>query len=469
MDSRANTMFVKGESPSFKLAGPRYVVLGVDPLEDPAQVYVDIEVSRLAGEPHEEWECVFQSLKQLGPWRKGNNMTPRQRYINTSTFLNREQPAEVDIPSWQENVNRFARRLTLKSLVDILKKTVCDTSLLFNDIFEIPEELTGSGPTSSALRSRISNNTLFLWFMALDTYSKCIIFLESVMRFLQAKAAPIRLAIDDIFCDLFTQLIRPTFVTYVKKTTSPDRTLSPTCDIKLLPVTQCVNNFLLKSIDVLPSSTLCSDYVRSNIPPFAVEGEFMDGQGYDDILKLVCNRNDVYESSDSDESEISTNSVKRKRNMHANDVIKRARNNIVAYTMIEGYNDNTISPINVYYRTEPIITSSHNYLLFPFIDDDSEHVEENILFFVKIKQDAAVSLLLPGLFRHKQFLTGTCQNMPSSRRTTQESEKKVWRYTLADYSPMRSCTDKDMCLRNELDIGTKTLNSRLVDVRRLFL
>ena len=501
--------YISDEPPSVKLAGPKYVVLAPDPLEDPERVYCDVVVRKISTRaPEEEWEKLYTKLKSIGSWRKNviaevsettrRQLDPsldmrkiRQEFINAVTFINRERPAEVDLPEWQERPNEFARRLSLKHLVRMIMDSgiVRSKKVLYTDIFEDPAELVyAPGAIGHANRARFTQESLIEWFFAFDTYSKCIVFIEAVVRYMQAQAGPIVFLLDDIFCDVFTPVVRPSYLSMVRDT-PPELTIASTKDVRLLPVTECVKNFLLRNVDVTQFSKIGADYEcarhrntswQTTMAETILPAPLTMVESIKRILSRRDNETGTISSTDDnddngygDGSGANISSTKRmKRSLPTSDEkrTKRAKEDVSIYSMIEGYEDGVISPVNVHCRREPIIISSHNHLLFPVFDSGSGRSEANILFFVKLRPEAAASLLLPGLFVNAgQFRSGLCKRM---ERNTSGSYVNgaagMWKYSLADYCPLKSFTEGISHQHTTSDNGTATTGSRLVDVRQLF-
>lgn len=463
--------FICGESPSHKLAGPKYVVLAPDPCEDPDRIYVDVVVKKThdSRQLSNEWYRLFTDLKNLGSWRKKSDCSLnlddklRQKSINTLTFTCREDPAPVDLPQWQESNNTFARRLTLRhlTLIFLRSKIIKSRNDVFTSLFEDPAELVNvGGARGIASRARFTRESLVQWFFSLDTYSKCLTFLQAVIRYLDAQATPVSLSLDDIYCDVFSQIMRPTIITRVKQIT-PEKSLSPTSDTKLLPVTHCINNFLKKTVEVTQLSQLYRSATGSssscNIPP-APESNI-------ETIKRIL-RTDGASSDEEDGDD--EHSVKAKATSYRGPFNKKKRknNDIDSFSIFEGHKDGgVLSPFVVYVRREPIVTTAHNYLLFPVFASNKPEAE--ILFFVTLKASSTAALFLPGLFRNKnQYLCGDCKWMMNNSSGSNEPEV-MWKYSLADYSPLTSCTEETSPRTKTSGVGTTTIRLKHLDVQPL--
>ena len=505
--------FVRGEAPSHKLTGPKYVIVAPDPCEDPERIYVDVVIKKTQDSRHltEEWEKMVLELKKLGPWASGTYTTSspdlaldekhRQAAMDRLTFISRLDPAAVDLPEWQESNAEFARRLTLRHLCTIILESgaLVSKENLFNEIFEKPPEVATAGNiTGMANRGRFTQESLVEWFFTFDTYSKCIIFYEAVARYLDAQASPVNLSLDDIYCDVYSQILRQTYLTRVDNTVSPERSLAPTSDIKLLPVSECVRNFITSAVEVTFFSHTRREYkiatgalklngpgcpsANRPVPP----GAETKMESIKRLLKQDQNEEAVSSDGEYEEGDATVETrVKRKAAPYRgsfNNKLQRTGNNnkkdsnIEAHSIIEGYMSGHISPLTLYLRNEPLVPSAHNHLLFPVFADERPGAE--ILFFMHPKIETAASLLLPGLFRNKkQYLCGNCKWMnmegktPTSRVSSaagSKDTKETWRYSLADYCPLRYCTGEISLQLEKSGGGTSTLSSKHLDVQPLY-
>nr|AKS10625.1 wsv415-like protein [Metopaulias depressus WSSV-like virus] len=478
--------FICGQSPSHKLAGPKYLVIVPDPCEDPDRVYVDVVVKKTQDprELTEEWDKVFDELKKLGSWRcgsgdedEGTEEKHRRAAIEKLSFVGRPNPAAVDLPECQESNSEFARRLTLRHLCHIILRSdiVKSKGDLFNAIFEKPKEVASAGNARGlAYRARFTQESLIDWFFSFDTYSKCIIFLEAVTRYLDAQATPVSLSLDDIYCDVFTQIIRQAYITRVNNSaTSPEKSLAPTPDTRLLSVTDCIKNFLTSTVEVTDFSFTGSEYriatntssSTSPILPPAAETNM------ESIKKILCRDGQAITSEEEEEEEEYKNKrrIKRKAVLYRGPFNKKKKRKtdegVVLYSVIQGYKEGVLSPLTVYIRNEPLVPSAHNHLLFPVFADEKAGSE--ILFFMHPKLTSAASLLLPGLFRNKkQYLFGDCKWMNSNSKEEGE-EEETWKYSLADYCPLKYCTEEISLQQKKLGIGTTISSLTHVDVQPL--
>ena len=472
--------FIRGQSPSHKLAGPKYLVIAPDPCEDPERVYIDVVIKKTQDlrQLTKEWDKLFDELKKLGSWRRGsgdkNEGTEekhRRAAMNTLSFVARPDSAAVDLPEWQESNSEFARRLTLRHLCRIILSSniVKSRKDLFNSIFKKPWQVASAGNARGiANRARFTHESLIEWFFSFDTYSKCIIFFEAVTRYLDAQATPVSLTLDDIYCDLFTQILRQTYITRVNNSaTSPENALAPTSDTRLLPVTDCIENFLTSIVEVTDFSSTDSEYRFANsssstspvIPPAA--------ETYMESIKRILCRDGATTSEEEEEIEEECKiSVRRKAIPYRGPFSKKKKTNtgenVVLYNIIEGYKEGDLSPLTVYIRKEPLIPSAHNHLLFPVFADEKPGSE--ILFFMHPKPISAAFLLLPGLFRNKkQYLCGDCKWMNSK-----EDDEETWKYSLADYCPLKYCTEETSLQPKKFEIGTTISSLTRLDVPPLY-
>nr|BDT63451.1 MAG: wsv415-like protein [Sesarmops intermedium nimavirus]GBG35618.1 wsv415-like protein [Sesarmops intermedium nimavirus] len=474
--------FIRGQPPSHKLAGPKYLVIAPDPCEDPERVYIDVVVKKTR-QPTEEWCKLFDKLKQLGPWRcgsgdedEGTEEKHRRAAMEKLSFVGRLDPAAVDLPKWQEPNNEFARRLTLRHLCHIILNSniVKSKKDFFNAIFETPWEVASAGNARGlANRARFTQESLINWFFSFDTYSKCIIFLEVVIRYLDAQATPVSLSLDDIYCDVFTQIIRQTYITRINNSAaSPEKSLAPTPDTRLLPVTDCIKNFLMQSVEVTDFSFTGREYRfattinNTSLPPAAETNM--------ESIKRIFSRGGQETTSEEEEEEEKEEEYKNKRSVKRKAVPyrgpfrkknkRKTDDGAMMYSMIDGYKEERISPLIVYIRNEPLVPSAHNHLLFPVFADEKPGSE--ILFFMHLKLFSAASLLLPGLFKNKnQYLCGDCKWM---NKNSKEEEEETWKYSLADYCPLKYCTEEISLQQKKLGIGTTISSLTRLDVQPLY-
>lgn len=486
------TEYICGQSPSHQLAGQKYLVIVPDPCEDPDRVYIDVVVKKMQDSSYltREWNRVFDELKNLGPWRcgsrgkdKGTEEKHRRATIDKNlSFVGRLDPAAVDLPESQESDSEFARRLTLRHLCHIILRSdiVKSKRDFVNAIFEEPWEVVSAGNVRGiANRARFTPESLIDWFFSFDTYSKCIIFLEAVIRYLDAQATPVSLSLDDIYCDVFTQILRRTYITRINSSaSSPEKSLAPTSDTRLLPVTDCIKNFLTSTVEVTDFSFTrneyrfatntngCSSISTGSVIPSAAETTV------ESIKRLLCEDGQTTTSEEEDEEDNRNGvSVKRQLAPYRGPFSKRKKrkteDDVVSYSLIDGYKEGGLSPLIVYVRNEPLVPSAHNHLLFPVFADDKPGSE--ILFFMHPKLTSAASLLLPGLFRNKnQYLCGDCKWMNNNNNSTgEEEEEETWKYSLADYCPLKYCTEETSLQQKKLGIGTMISSSTHLDVQPL--
>ena len=471
------TEVICGQSPSHKLAGPKYLVIAPDPCEDPDRVYVDVVVKK-THDPRQftkEWVKLFDELKKLGSWRcgtrgedeEGTEERHRRVAMENLSFVGRPDQAAVDLPEWQESNSEFARRLTLRHLCKIILRSdiVISKKDLFNAIFEKPWEVVSAGNARGlANRARFTQESLIGWFFSFDTYSKCIIFLEAVTRYLDAQATPVSLSLDDIYCDVFTQIIRQTYITRISNSAAhPELSLAPTSDMRLLPVTDCIKNFLMSAVVVTDFSFTGREY-RFATNTNNIASPPTTETNMESIKRILCGDGQTSGEEDEKEKIDSKRTVKRKAVSYRGPFKKKKREDgAMLYSVIEGYKEGVLSPLIVYVRHEPLVPSAHNHLLFPVFADEKPGSE--ILFFMYPKLTSAASLLLPGLFRHKkQYLCGECKWMNNSSG----EEGETWKYSLADYSPLKYCTEEISLHQRRLGIGTTISSLTHLDVQPLY-
>lgn len=494
--------FIHGEPTSHKLAGPKYVVLAPDPCEDPDKVYVDLVVKICPGSSRsmsDVWENVTEKLRELGPWSSDGEPSSttsaatttvaaasaaavgnRREAMKTLVFVGRLDPAPVDEQQWLEQKNMFARRLSLKHLCDIIESSgaITNKKQFFTELFQTPEEVVHAADIMGiANRSRFTLESFTNWFFSFDTFSKCMVFYEAVNNYLQANASPLSLILDDIYCDVFTQIIRQSYITRVSvKQTLPDMALSPTEDTKLINIKECVSNFIMNDIQTNDLSFTRRDY-RLVTSIYGTVGTFENNSVGAVPGSAITSRDKapVTESS----IDIIRKTLKRKSSdtYRVPFAKRRKQTTVTRYIMIEGSVNGTVSPITVYVRNEPLVPTVHNHLLFPVFSLEREG--SNILFFLKLRPFVAAALLLPGVFNHKNnYLHGDCKWMqqqqqpaspllpPSKSLPTRSST--VWRYTLADYSPLKSSFRETLHPTKTYGNGTTTTGRRQRSVQPLY-
>nr|BDT62678.1 MAG: wsv415-like protein [Metapenaeus ensis nimavirus]GBG35484.1 wsv415-like protein [Metapenaeus ensis nimavirus] len=488
---------IYGQSPSSKLAGPKYLVLGLDPCEDPTKVYIDVVIKKCIGfKPLlPEWERVFSDLWEIGAWK-------RNPATNVS-FVTRLDPvpAPVELPQWQQSIYGFARRLTLKELCSLLLRSgiVKSKSGLFDLLFEMPHEIVSAGGMKGlANRARFTKTSLIEWFFSFDTYSKCILFFEVVCWYLATQASPVMLFLDDVFCEVFSHILRPTYITRIKASVSYENLLAPTLDTRLVPLTEFVENFLRTPIVIRGLLASDSEYKFIDgvtVPPTSdktdvesvksiLRGE--DRHGVDSSSSSPSPDDDDDEDDDEDDDDDDDTPradrgyiavTKRKAPLYRGPFQKSSKSikrfsHTIQYSTIEGHQSGSLSPLTIHVRSEPIVPHTHNHLLFPVFSSDNPGAE--ILFFVRPKLTAAVALLTPGVFNRKgNYLCGECPSIRTSPKTTPltvaapQRQGDVWRYTLADYCPLRHYTEEMLRPPTTSGDGTRTSDLKHLDVQPL--
>ena len=131
------------------------------------------------------------------------------------------------------------------------------------------------------------------------------------------------------------------------------------------------------------------------------------------------------------------------------------------YTVKNGYSScgKTIEPFSLSVRKEAILSSQgsllREQLLFPVYSSDPP---DDVLFFVKPKKTTIATLFLPGLFRSRgQFLSGDCEGLAPS---SPSNNTVKWRYTLADYTPIRGGVGAEIKNRPGFYVSSKNGSSK---------
>nr|BDT63547.1 MAG: wsv415-like protein [Pasiphaea japonica whispovirus] len=458
--------FIREESPAHKLSGAKYIVVGPDPCEDPETVYVDIvvRIQADARELSKEWGILVKKLKAIEPWSvqisssspPGYYEKQRKNTIKELSFITREDPVGVHLRCLQGCRNEFARRMTLKELCDIILSSGCVVSKkhLFNLLFDIPWEIKGAvNVTGIANRSRFTVESMIEWFFNFDTYSKCILFLEIINRHLQCQASPLSILLDDVYCSVFSKIIRQSYITKVNSdANAPESTLSATSDIKLLRIDECVKNFITTNLD---------------ITQLMFTNSRMSSALYGDQQNQLLTKNESTTTNIE-----SVKKILKRKNADSSCVYRsqftktpQKNSGITTYSTIKGYNNGKLSPIHVYIRNQPIVPNAHNHLLFPVFSAESPGAD--ILFYLNLKPVTAAYLLLPGIFRHPhQFLTGDCKWLGNKDKPVSSTKYyPMWKYTLADYCPLRSYMEEMLPPTKTLEDGTTNIRNKLLNAR----
>lgn len=358
-----------------------YEILSPDPLENSKMIYVDVKVSIL-DVINSESEKVTRTLNNLDQIKDEN-----------IRFITRE----VDV---DECYDEFYRRISLFNLAKLISDTYKDNKEdIVDALFEPPAAITEENNLMSLTnRSRFTKEALQDWFFDLDTYSKCITLVETFSCNLHLVDAPVRLDIYDIYCKTYTRINRLVHLNMIDKSDikTQFRELSILEDVKATPVNNVLTNFLSFTPDVHNKIMFERD---ENVASFH------------DFFKTIK------------EKDLQQPIKKRLKTIH--DEIK-------TYTIKNGYSlcGASIEPFSISVRKEAILPSvNRKQLLFPVYS--SSGPDDDVLFFVKPKKTTITTLFLPGLFRSRgQFLSGDCRDL----MTTDTSQ---WRYTLADYTPIR--------------------------------
>lgn len=294
-------------------------------------------------------------------------------------FITREEnQAPVSVEPWIESQFLFYRRLPLYNLATLIRDSYReDRRAIFDELFEDPEEMTQNSDLMSLTnRSKFSKESLEDWFFDLDTYSKCIALVEIFSRKLYESMASVRIDVYDLYCRRFSGIKRQVAIGLLDDNDFHTRlkNLSPLSDVKLVSASKVISDFLS-----FTTSTVTSEVSKR-------------------LSMMIDNRGDG-----------GLPSVNKLR-------------------VLDGYDSSSISPFEVEIRTRPKIGIAQvfNQLLFPVYAEEKE-----ILFLMKIRPRMVATLFLPGLFRNReQYYSGLCRNL--TRNKWQQ-----WRFTLADYSPVR--------------------------------
>lgn len=291
-------------------------------------------------------------------------------------FITREEnQAPVSVEPWRESPVLFYRRLSLYDLATLIRDSYKeDRRAIFDELFEDPEEMTENSDLMSLTnRSKFSKESLEDWFFDLDTYSKCITLVEVFSRKLYESMASVRIDMYDLYCRRFSGIKRQVSIALLDDSDFDTR---------------------LKNLSPLPDVRLVS------------------------ASKVI-----------SDFLSFTTSTVTKRLSMITADRGDDEAPSVKKLRVTDGYESFSISPFEVEIRTRPKVGISQffNQLLFPVYAEDKE-----ILFLMKIRPHMVATLFLPGLFRSReQYYSGLCRGLTSNNGGRQ------WRFTLADYSPVR--------------------------------
>ena len=415
-----------------------YVILCPDPLEDAKTVYVDVKVSILdvIGDEDEQ-EKVTIALKALGPWKPQKDIR----------FITREEDrARVDVDPRYERYHEFYRRLSLFNLANCISVVYKDSRMdLVDELFETPTAITEENNLMSLTnRSKLTKEVLEDWFFNLDTYSKCITLVEAFSRNLHLVDAPVRLDIYDVYCKTYARVNRLVHLNMIDKSVLKTqlRELFVLKDVKVTPVDNVLANFL--------SFTPNVHYFDNNMSKRYDREEGVAGFG--DLFKTLADLIPTYSSSSSSSSSSLLRPAKK---------CLRKSDETETYTVKNGYSScgKAIEPFSLSVRKEAILSSEgsllREQLLFPVFSSESP---DDVLFFVKPKKTTVATLFLPGLFRSRgQFLSGDCKGLVPS---TPSNNIVKWRYTLADYTPIRGGGGAEMRNRSGFYVSSKSGSSK---------
>lgn len=214
----------------------------------------------------------FPSTSRKRKMGKRHQLCPRNSHRVERLFYVKQNCAQVNTPQ-DELSCEFSRRLKLKEFALMIQECgfIKSRDMFTRTVFFNPRESSNIDniwcegychcPTAASAATLTTNTTttsstfeyLTEWFFRMDTYSKCITLTEAFLRYLDGQKSPVRLCIDDLYCNVYSQIIRSSFL----KNKDSEGGLSPlpvTSDMFLLPVTDCVNNYILSSVNVTCTS-----------------------------------------------------------------------------------------------------------------------------------------------------------------------------------------------------------------------
>lgn len=438
-----------------------YEIVGPDPLERPNNIYVDVKVTivdMISQQDMDTAEPVARWLKELDPWMVQEDAADDD-VVGDKNKMKRfvtleDTNARVDVDPCYERLNEFYRRTSLLKLATTIANAYdSDKARIVDALFEDPVELTEENSILSlSSRAKFTKESLVDWFFKLDTYSKCITLVEAFTHRLRSeKTCPVRIDIYDMYCSVFSRINRLVHVKPIDKsdTKTQIRELTIVEDVKMALVSAVVDKFLNFS---------CTDATT-----IGVIRRLAGDPGTSLFYGSIGDASAVMGPSESEDiSRLLNTILPGSGRKNVNPVLQRRRRAITngdtgndepyeeevsLYSVINGYSNSrrTIAPFSVAIRLSPILVNReegaspnvlYNQLLYPVYSDESP---EDVLFFAKPKRSAIATLFLPGLFRFrdKQYLTGVCTQL--SHGSIDDSV--VWRYTLADYTPISSAVD----------------------------
>lgn len=452
-----------------------YEIVSPDPLERPNNIYVDVKVTivdMMSQQDGNTAEAVARWLKDLDPWMVQEDAVDDDDDKNKlKRFVTLEdEHARVDLDPCYERLNVFYRRTSLFKLASCIANSYNGHNDLINALFEDPVELTEENSLLSlSSRAKFTKESLENWFFKLDTYSKCITLVEAFCHSLRsAETCPVRIDIHDMYCSVFSRINRLVHVKPIDKSDikTQIKELTVLEDVKMTSVSGVIDKFLNFSY-------------TGNFPSVGGIKRRAGGPGtmlfHGSILEAAA----VADPGETEAISRILNSMLPERGQTVEcSVLNRRRRaitngidgaeepyeeNVSFFSVINGYSNSgrAIAPFSVAIRHSPILITReegaspntlYNQLLFPVYSDESP---EDVLFFAKPKISAIATLFLPGLFRFKdkQYLTGVCRELTHKI----EGASVVWRYTLADYTPISASTEGTFTskavrfIRNETD------------------
>lgn len=467
-----------GERGEDMVVSKGYEIVSPDPLERPNNIYVDLKitvVNVISQQDDKLAEPVARWLKDLDPWM------PREDAVDDDIIDDKnknkrfvtleDDKARVDLDPCYEYINEFYRRVSLFKLASVIAKEYeKQRGDIVDALFEDPVELTVENSLLSlSNRAKFTKKTLEDWFFKLDTYSKCITLVEAFTHKLRSEnTCPVRIDIYDMYCSVFSRINRLVHVKPIDKSDIKTQLKELTVleDVKMTSVGGVIDKFLNFSCTGSSSSVNCVRRRAAGFGSTLLYGDLKDnadvmGSGDSEVVRRLLSSILPGRGTLGDHS-----TLKRRRRAITNgdaDADELYEEDVSFYSVVNGYSKNgkTIEPFSVAIRRSPILITReegaspnilYNQLLFPVYSEESP---EDVLFFAKLKKSAIATLFLPGLFRFKdkQYLTGVCKELTHGTG----DDSVVWRYTLADYTPISLAVEgvhtlnPARCTENEID------------------
>lgn len=467
-----------------------YEIVSPDPLERPNNIYVDLKITIVdmtSQQDGDTAEPVARLLRDLDPWLVQEDTVDDDVVVDDKNKLKRfvtleDERARVDLDPCYERLNEFYRRTSLYKFASSIANAYSENkNSIVDALFEDPVELTQENSLLSlSNRAKFTKESLVDWFFKLDTYSKCITLVEAFTHGLRSvDTCPVRIEIYDMYCSVFSRINRLVHVKPIDKkdTKTQIRELTVLEDVKMTSVSGVIDKFLNFSC-TSPSSTTTAAAVgrrptTGRGSALLLYGSVEDtaaaamGPGESETVRRLLDSILPGCGRPAADSTAAAATLKRKRRAITNggggggdDAYEE---DVSFFSVINGYSNDgkAIAPFSVAIRSSPILMTRedgaspnalYNQLLYPVYSDESP---EDVLFFAQPKKTAIATLFLPGLFRFKdkQYLTGVCRDLTHRINDT----SVVWRYTLADYTPISlavegACTSKPArSIENETD------------------